>query len=84
MCVCVCFSIVFAGRYSARERTRNSCNENKLLILNLNKNSIPESHRIVSKPIGIEGKLAIETKKGEILVVGVTSKRNIYTLKLLN
>ena len=56
--------------------------DNKLLILNLNKDSTPNSHKIISKSIGIEGKLSIENNEGEILVVGITNRRNIFKLKL--
>ena len=58
--------------------------ENKLLMLNLKKNSRLESSRIVSKPVGIEGKTGIEIKEGVLLVSGTTNQGNIYTLKIIN
>jgi len=55
---------------------------NMLLILNLNKNGDFVSHKVVSKQIGLEGKIAIETNSGEILVAGSSSQRNIFTIKI--
>jgi hypothetical protein len=73
-------SFVIIGRAGEFSGHRN----NKLLILNLNKKGKLESHKIVSKKMGLEGKIAIETISGEILVSGSTNQRKIYTFKINN
>ena len=57
---------------------------NKLLILNLNKNINLDSHKIVSKTLGIEGKIGIELNEVKLLVSGTTNRGNIFTLTIIN
>jgi len=71
-------SIVIIGRMGDFSGHSN----NNLLILNLKKNSDFESHKILAKNLGIEGKIFIETLSGELLVSGSTNQRKIYTMKI--
>ena len=49
----------------------------------LNKNFNLDSHKIVSKTLGIEGKIGIELNEGKLLVSGTTNRGNIFTLTII-
>jgi len=70
-------------RVVGRSGNQRGHEENKLLILSLDKHGDIHTYRTEERSFGLEGKTVVEMKDGESLISGVTSQQNIYISKIL-